>query len=286
MTIISPIDRMNSETRVNYGPVPHQLFNRPLDEMQWQILGDEFLLRGCASHYFYYRKGQGVTIERGPGADVSEESLWLNGSVYAGVASLNGLMPIHASAVESGGHVFAFTGPGGAGKSTLVAALGDLGLPMFCDDTLILDLSDPDRVMCLPGHKRLKLTPEALALTGADRQEKVSATVGKYYSLAASGVVGDTLPLGELIFLEEGEGSIIEPVSGSQRFARLQDDHHTAHLFAWARRFERADQFAHSLRLAQQISMARFVRPHDPDRFHAGVAIVKQYLEGRSNGPA
>jgi hypothetical protein len=24
------------------------------------------------------------------------------------------------------------------------------------DDTLVLDLSDPDRIMCLPGHKRLE----------------------------------------------------------------------------------------------------------------------------------
>ena len=61
-----------------------------------------------------------------------------------------------------GGEVFAFAGPSGSGKSTLIAALGQLGLPMFCDDTLVLDLGEPDIVICLPGHKRLKLTPEAL----------------------------------------------------------------------------------------------------------------------------
>ena len=33
-------------------------------------------------------------------------------------------------------------GSTGAGKSTLVAALTRRGLPMFCDDTLVMDLSE------------------------------------------------------------------------------------------------------------------------------------------------
>ena len=162
---------MERETRVALGTVPHALFGDPIDPTSWQVLGDRFLLRGEGDHYFHYCIGEGITVERGADADLSEESLWLNGSVYAAIASLNGLLPIHASAVAMGGRVFAFTGPAGAGKSTLVAALGDRGLPMFCDDTLVLDLSDPDRIICLPGHKRMKLRPDALELTGAARQE-------------------------------------------------------------------------------------------------------------------
>ena len=137
---------LERETRLTYGPVPDRLFDAPLAQMTWQMKPDEFLLRGEGDHYFFYRPGQGVTVHRGEDADVSEESLWLNGSVYAAIASMNGLLPIHASAVAVDGRVFAFTGSASAGKSTLVAALGKLGLPMFCDDTLVLDLSDPDIV--------------------------------------------------------------------------------------------------------------------------------------------
>ena len=54
-----------------------------------------FLLLGCAIAIvfvaFLYRRGQGVMVDRVPGADLSEEALWLNGSVYAAIASLNGL---------------------------------------------------------------------------------------------------------------------------------------------------------------------------------------------------
>lgn len=272
---------LERETRVDYGPVPRSLLGPPLAETSWQMLDDEFLLRGEGDHYFHYRKGRGVTVERGASFDESEESLWLNGSVYAAIASLNGLLPVHASAVAHDGGVFAFTGPAGAGKSTLVAALGAQGLPMFCDDTLVLDLSDPDRIVCLPGHKRLKLRPDALDLTGATREEKVSSTVDKYYASPAAGDVGVALPLARLVFLEEEPEPAIFEISGGERLARLQDEHQTAHLFAAARRFSRGDRFGHLVRLARQIAMARFARPLDRWRFHEGVAIAAQYVTNR-----
>jgi hypothetical protein len=267
------------ETRITYGPVPHALDGEPLAQNCWQLRGDEFLLRGEGDHFFYYRKGDGITVERGKVLDLSEESLWLNGTVYAAVASLNELLPVHASAVAHDGKVFAFAGPGGAGKSTLIAALGGRGLPMFCDDTLVLDISDPQRILCLPGHKRLKLTADALKLTGATREEKVSLTVEKFYALPPAGNVRSVLPLAELIFLEDGPEPKLTPIlEGGERLIRMQDDHQTAFLFAAARKFDRAGQFAHLSQLAGRIRMSEFVRPRDRSRFHEGVALVAEHV--------
>jgi len=273
---------LERETRVSYGPVPDRLFAEPLEQMSWQMERGEFLLRAEGDHYFLYRPGEGVTVHREAGADASEESLWLNGTVYAAIASMNGLLPIHASAVALNGSVFAFTGPAGAGKSTLVAGLGKHGLPMFCDDTLILDLSCPDRITCLPGHKRLKLRRDAFELTGAVREEKVSRTYDKYYAAPAAGTVGQALPIAKLIFLEEGPNPAMARISGSERFARMRDDHQTFHLFEAARQFGRAEQFAHRARLALQIEMARFVRPVDSLRFNEGVALAADYVTNRA----
>ena len=284
MTRTPAEDMMARETRVDYGPVPHTLLGEPLGEMTWHMLPDEFLLRGEGKHYFHYRRGEGIRIERGGDADLTEESLWLNGSVYAAIASLNGLLPIHASAVARDGRVYAFTGPAGAGKSTLVAALGDLGLPMFCDDTLVLDLSDPERIVCLPGHKRLKLRPDAVELTGARPQEQVSTTVDKVYAAPAAGDVGIALPLAELIVLEECAEAEIVPIAGAERFVRMRDDHQTAHLFAGARKFDRAEQFAHLSRLAGQIRMARFIRPRDHARFRESASLAARYIAAAGEG--
>ncbi|MFL6757702.1 MAG: hypothetical protein ACJ8EG_09040 [Sphingomicrobium sp.] len=269
---------LERETRVSYGPVPDRLLDEPLPQTTWQMKDHEFLLRAEGDHYFYYRLGEGLTIQRGADADLSEESLWLNGTVYAAIASMNGLLPIHASAVAFENKVFAFTGPAGSGKSTLVSGLGMHGLPMFCDDTLVLDLTDPDRIMCLPGHKRLKLRPDALDLTGAEREEKVSQTYDKYYAIPAAGTWGTALPLAELIFLEEGPAPALTQISGSERFVRMQDDHQTSWLFAAARQFDRRDQFSHRARLARQIEMARFVRPCKAERFGEGVSLAAQYV--------
>lgn len=269
---------MERETRVSYGPVDFDTFGYTVEPGRSHLEADRFLLRTTDGLSYFYRQGEGITICRGPDADASEELLWLNGSVYSAVACINGLVPIHASAVAHEGKVFAFTGPSGSGKSTLIAALGKLGLPMFCDDTLLLDLSDPERIICLPGHKRLKLTAEALALTGAERAEKVGPDIDKYYAEAPAGDVAASLPLAELIFLEEGAAIAIEPIYGSERFLRAQDDHYTSRLFVAARQLDRSGQFAHRARLAEQVRMARFTRPWDRCQFEAGVAAAARHI--------
>src|SRR5579871_1026964 len=195
---------MARETRVAHGRAPHALGGTSPDETSWLLEGDEFLLRANGNHYFHYRRGSGIMVERGSGADASAEGLWLSGSVHAAVACLNGLIPVHASAIEHDGAVHAFAGASGAGKSTLVAGLGRHGLPMFADDTLVLDPSGEGPIACLPGHKRLKLTPEALALTGATGEETVGEGMGKVYAAAPAGTSARIAPLARLVLLEEG----------------------------------------------------------------------------------
>jgi hypothetical protein len=269
---------MERETRVRHGPVDLDRFGTRLEPGNSHLAADSFLLHTPDGLRYFYRKGEGITICRDSAADASEEQLWLNGSVYSAVACINGLVPIHASAVAHGGKVYAFTGPSGSGKSTLIAALGQLGLPMFCDDTLVLDLSDLDIVTCLPGHKRLKLTPEALDLTGARAEEPVGTDIDKYYAEAPAGDVMTPLPLAELIFLEEGTPPAIERLSGAERFLRTQDDHYTSHLFAVARQFDRAAQFEHRSRLARQIVMYRFARLRDPARFAESASMAAGHI--------
>ena len=269
------------ESRTRAGPVPRRLGDRDIDEGERWLVDDAFLMRSPSGLGFLYRKGEGVTVERPAGCDPAEEALWLSGSVYAAIACINGLRPIHASAVAHGGRVYAFSGPSGAGKSTLIAALGQRGLAMFCDDTLVLDIAQPERIVCLPGHKRLKLTPQALALTGAAAQEKVALTIDKHYADPPAGSVGQALPLGELIFLETGDPPAIAAIAGAARFARLGDDHYTTSLFAQSRRDDPAARFALQSRLARHITMARFTRPRDPARFAEGVDTVLEYVKQR-----
>lgn len=273
-----PVALMAREARVRLAPLTAHFAGVNVGEGKHLLRGNGILLNAPSGIRILYRKGEGVTVSRPENADLAEESLWLNGTIYAAIASINGLYPIHASAVAADGRVFAFTGPGGAGKSTLVAELGRRGLPMFCDDTLILDISDPDRIMCLPGHKRLKLWPDALALTGAEQQEEIVRDWGKYYAAPPGGTVTEMLPLAELCFLEEGEPPRFEEVSGGQRLTRLMDDHYTADLYLEAQRPDAGARFQLLGQLARAMDMTRFVRPRDAARFGETAALAESHV--------
>jgi hypothetical protein len=279
---------MERETRVAHGTAPHGLGGALAAETSWLLEGEEFLLRARGEHYFHYRRGAGITVERGRDADASAEGIWLSGSVHAAVACLNGLIPVHASAIEHGGAVHAIAGPSGAGKSTLVAALGALGLPMFCDDTLVLDPVDAGDgggpVMCLPGHKRLKLTSEALALTGAEQEETVGEGLGKFYAAPPAGTSACVSPLARMIVLEDGPELAVARLGGAERLYRLFDDHYTVEILAAATGRDAAVLFATMARVARRIDMVRFVRPRDPARFGEGARFIADWIMEQPGG--
>lgn len=271
---LAAIALLERETALHPGEVPTHLGGREVLPGRYRIAPDEFLLRTDTGLGFHYRSGAGVTFAQNHDAAPGEIELWHHGSVYAAVAAINGLLPLHASAVAHKDRVFAFSGPSGAGKSTLAAGLGRLGLPLFCDDTLLLDLSDPAEVWCLPGHKRLKLSEQALALTGASGRETVGAMIDKHYAEPPGGTIDAPLPLAELVFLEQGPDCAFRPILGGERIARLNDDHYTAELYAIAQQLDLPARFARFAQLAPQIAMSVFARPIDPARFDESVAIA------------
>ena len=267
---LSPIALMRREMSLRQGPVPDALGGLPVALGHNRMNADAFLLRE-PQVAFLYRRGEGVTVERGEGWSPQLEELYLNGSVCAAVASLNGLLPLHASAVVVGGRVIAFTAPAGGGKSTLAAGLTSLGLPLFCDDTLVVNLADESAVLCLPGHKRMKLWPDAVALTGSTALEQVSEDYAKFYVTPAGSEVAEVLPLGALVFLEESAPGLREPalvaVEGGEKIARLSDDHYTREMFREANGLSGPALFALQARIARGLPMARFVRPLARERF-------------------
>jgi hypothetical protein len=272
------------EARVTHGTVPRELGGRAMPPGSMLLEGEQFLLRTTTGYGLYYRKGEGVTIERDAGADPTEESLWLNGSTYAAIAAIHGFLPFHASAVVWEGRAFAFTGPSGAGKSTLAAALGQHGLPLLCDDTMVLDVSNPAKILCLPGHKRLKLSDDALALTGAQQQERVAPMIDKHYAVPPGGIHSKVVPLARLTFLEEGEASGFQPIIGGDRLARLNDDHYTAELYSMARGEGLAERFAWIGQIARHVPMERLIRPRDPGKFAEVTALAAARIKNGMHG--
>lgn len=286
MTLSAAQELLAHETRVTFGTAPRHLDGDGLEPSQLQLLGDELLLRGRGELFIHYRKGHGIVVDQGPGVEEDEIASWLNGSVYSGVASLNGFLPLHASAIAHDGKVHAFTGASGAGKSTLATGLGRFGFPLFCDDTLLIDLSNPDQVMCLPGHKRLKLTQTAVELTGATPCARVASFIDKVYARPLAGIVNEPMPLAELAFLEFGGSRTAARLSAGESIMRLEDGHQTAQIFQSAAQIDRARYFAARTRIAASARMTRLVRLADPDEFDANLAFVAAHITAREGSPA
>lgn len=242
---------------------------------------DAFLLRLPSGLKFHYQKGRGVTVSRPVDMADPEVKLFLNGSVYGAIAWINGLVPLHASAVAHEGQVHAFTGHSGAGKSTLAAALGHHGLPLFADDVLVLDLTRPDEITCLPGHKKLKLWGDAIALTGGTAGEQVRAGLDKFYIDPAAGFIAQPLKLASLCFLggNSRDAMTVSPIAGIQGFTMAQTAFYRPHFCAAVT--DKKKLFGIYSRLATQVKMVRFDRPRRKELFDDGVAMIASIIKDR-----
>jgi hypothetical protein len=274
-----PLLMMERESRTQEGKVPLTLADGiEVPPGQYRLANAEFLSRG-RDFAIHYKRGEGVRFELDGQEARPDMELVLAGTVRSAIAAINGLFPLHASAVAIGGKVFAFCGPTGSGKSTLVAALNGRSVPLFCDDTLLLDTAcSPPQ--CLPGHKRLKLWPDAVGLAGASPLDLVSPSYRKYYCSAGGGDVAEALPLGGIISLGRGDELAFAPLQGGARIAALADDHYTLHLHRLARGHGAQDHLASLARIAASVPVHRFTRPFAARHFAAATDFIMQQLEG------
>lgn len=269
-----------SEHKTREGPVPETIPQALKEMPTFSISMDAFLLRLPNGLKFHYEKGKGVTVSRLVDTPDHEVALFLNGSVYGAIAWINGLVPLHASAVEHEGRVYAFTGHSGAGKSTLAAALGGHGLPLFADDVLVLDFTQPSGIICFPGHKKLKLWGDAIELTGASAGAQVRTGLDKFYSDPQGGFSADPLPLSSLFFLEENAQSEItaKPVSGIERFTIAQTAFYRPHFCSAI--LGKKELFEICSRFSREVEITRFERPRRKELFAAGAAMIAGMIKG------
>jgi hypothetical protein len=267
-----------AESAYRNGVVPDTLPD-PLRETPTYVLTpDAFLLRLPSGLKFLYRKGEAVVVDRPDTVSEMDVTAFLNGSVYGAIVWLNGMVPLHASGVVHNGRVHAFTGHSGAGKSTLASALAAHDMPLMADDVLVLDLSDPSAVVCLPGHKQVKLWPDAVQLTEAGVIGRVRRDVEKLYVTPAAGYCREPLPLAELFFLDATSKTDVafRPVSGALRFTLAQAAFFRP-LFCNAIGGSGA-LFRVLSRISSQVAIGRFDRPKDKDLFADGVAAMAAHI--------
>lgn len=278
------VARLQKEAEIREGRPPERLVDAVRRTPTFEISPDAFLLRVPNGLVLHYRQGEGVTAFRPPGVTESDAALFLNGSVYGAIAWINGFVPLHAAAVAYRGRVHAFTAHSGHGKSTLAAALGQRGMPLFADDVLVVDISDPDRIICFPGHKQMKLWGDALSLTGVSRGVPVRREMNKYYVAPPGGTVNEPMPLAQLTFLQSQARKPESPVAikGAERLTYLISAFYRRHFCAAI--IEHRSVFSALTRIGTKIPMTVFDRPLEKSRFGEGVELIATAIAERDHG--
>lgn len=273
------LDLMRREMRFAMGNVPDQLPDSFYRFEGFEMSEDSFIFVTPRGVGFHYRRGCGLVAHLPAESERSEFDLYLWGTVFGAVAWLNGLVPLHASAVTAGRSVVAFTADSGGGKSTLAAALTRHGFDHVCDDTLVVAMEE-DRLVGLPDAKPLKLWEDALALAGAESEAPIDFVPGKHYARTDRKAL-DALPFTDLVFLERGEEVTLEPVLGARKLQMVPDALYRAVIHVARDRQDLHAQFM--IRAATRVRFWILRRPFDPAVFERSVERIAELLAALPN---
>lgn len=214
---------------IRLGEVPDAIPGALFDGVDCFVSPTEYLLDIPAVARFYVCNGREVRLDIVPGAPVENVTTYLLGSVFGALCHQNGMLPLHASAVEASGAVTAFLGDSAAGKSTLAACLARRGYPVVADDICLLqDHGAGVRVIPVAGW--LKLWNQSLQHLGqhAIEENRVFRSDDKFRLYLQQQPIdpGQTRPpLHNVVFLERNAdphaAPSLQPVSPLEAIAGL-----------------------------------------------------------------
>lgn len=143
--------------------------NFPPDSPYFYSSEGHTLVKVPSTGIFSIRQGREIRVALDNGADLDSLHLFLTGNIFAFLLLQRGFMVLHASSACVDGHAAAFLGMPGSGKSSLAAALYQIGHTILVDDVTAVDLnSKPASV--IPAFPQIKLDVEAARSLGIDPQ--------------------------------------------------------------------------------------------------------------------
>lgn len=178
-------------------------------------------------------------------------------------AHWRGAHSFHAGAFMAGGLAWGVLGSRQAGKSSLLAALALMDVPVFADDLLVLDR----RLRALAGPRCIDLREPAARALGVGESIGVVGTRERWRM--ALGPVAREVPLGGFVLLEWGAGGV-SAVRPAERLRML-----TA---AFALRLAQRDDGQDLLRALIEIAALPMLRLRRPRRISALGKAAQQLL--------
>jgi hypothetical protein len=213
---------------------------------------------------FEVSKGRRIRIWPAVRAIQQDIEIILLGPAWATLCHQRGLLPLHASAIVTGGSIIAFAGHSGVGKSTTAAILGSSDNELIADDILPISFNRSSVPGAWPYLRRLKLRDDSINHLGITPTERVSGTLDneKYFVPPKYPAADKWARLEQLYLLEINQTDSrisIEKLTGAGTVHALVDHTYHFQFILSSGRFR--EHLAFCTQLASKITVYRLRRP-------------------------
>jgi hypothetical protein len=206
--------------------------------------------------------GQEIIVNPAPGVEEHVLRLFILGAAFAALLHQCGFLILHASAVAVDGRVAIFLGRSGQGKSTLAAALNDLGHRLMTDDIVAVNFEAGDEPIVFAGFPQIKLWPEVAAALGEvpEQMPQLHPDLEKRALRTIPGFSQVSLPLSKAYVIEESQDPDpeIEDIPPQEALVELVRHTYVARILG--RTGTAAAHFKQCSQLVNQVAIRRLKR--------------------------
>ncbi len=254
------------DVTVRFGAVPDYLDSPNAQGAAYQVSANQFLLNVEHIARYLVCNGNEIVIDRAPEASDVDVRVFLLGSVIGALLHQRGVLPLHASAIETPQGAVAFAGPVGHGKSTLAAAFHRRGYRVLADDISAISLDQAGTPVVTPAYAQLNLWADALDKLQIEKNNlrRTRILTEKYGQPVAEGFSTQPVPLCAVYELQPTNAAqpSLEQVSGREKLLLLRNNTFRRSVLAGMNKAGWCEQIAFPV--AQRIRTSRISRPHEP----------------------
>ena len=225
---------------------------------------------------FSIQNGNNIAVSSVPGSDENKIRLYILGTCMGALLMQRKILPLHGSAIEINGKVYAIVGERGAGKSTLASALISKGFKFLSDDVISVSLNLNGNPIVTPSYPQQKLWEESLTVLGKEatqfnplfeRETKYAVPVTEHFLATPLELAG----VFELTKSDSGN-VMISIVEGLERFPLLYT--HTFRNFLIPKLGLREWHFNYTSRLVNKIKIYKLQRPESMFTAHKLADVI------------